>query len=94
MNPDIFVDIAVENAKREKLTGFFGLGESPIYLINGEIVSKENTKHEKLDRINLLSSEIDANEEENRLMQAEITKLYAEIDAGNYAEPASVVATA
>lgn len=52
------------------------------------------TKQEKLERINLLSGEIDANEEENRLMQAEITKLYAEIDAGIYAESASVVATA
>lgn len=52
------------------------------------------TKQDKLNRINLLSSEIDANEEENCLMQAEITKLYAEIDAEGHVEPASAVATA
>lgn len=32
------------------------------------------------ERINLLSDEIDANEEENRLMQDEIDGLYEEID--------------
>lgn len=51
------------------------------------------TKQDKLNRINLLSSEIDANEDENRLIQAEITKLYAEIDAGNYDDQKSVVAS-
>lgn len=34
-----------------------------------------------LDRVALLSGEIDANEEENRKMQEEITTLYASIDA-------------
>lgn len=42
MNPTVFVDIAVENAKREKATGFFGQGEDTVYLINGMVVSKEN----------------------------------------------------
>lgn len=39
------------------------------------------TKEQMQDRINLLSDEIDANEEENRTMQAEIDSLYARIDA-------------
>ncbi|HEY0843395.1 hypothetical protein [Methylotenera sp.] len=39
------------------------------------------TKEEMLARINLLSDEIDANEEENRFMQTEIDGLYARIDA-------------
>lgn len=39
------------------------------------------TKEEMLARINLLSDEIDANEEENRAMQAEIDSLYARIDS-------------
>lgn len=38
-------------------------------------------KQKMQDRINLLSSEIDANDEENRVMQAEITALYQKIDA-------------
>lgn len=42
------------------------------------------TKQQILDRINLLASEIDANDEENRLMQAEISQLYAKVDAGDY----------
>jgi len=56
--------------------------------------ARNMTKQDKLERIALLSDEIDANEEENRLNQQEINKLYAEIDAGNYDEPASAVATA
>lgn len=39
------------------------------------------TKEQMEERINLLSSEIDANEEENRVMQAEITALYQKLDA-------------
>ncbi len=42
------------------------------------------TKQEILDRIRLLAGEIDANEEENRVMQEEINSLYAKIDAGDY----------
>jgi len=39
------------------------------------------TKEEMQARVNLLSQEIDANEEENRMMQDEINDLYAKIDA-------------
>lgn len=39
------------------------------------------SKQKMQERINLLSSEIDANEEENRVMQAEITALYQKLDA-------------
>jgi peptidoglycan hydrolase CwlO-like protein len=39
------------------------------------------TKEQMQERINLLSSEIDANEEENQVMQEEITALYQKIDA-------------
>lgn len=39
------------------------------------------TEEQMKERINLLSSEIDANEEENRVMQAEITALYQKLDA-------------
>lgn len=39
------------------------------------------TKEELEERIRLLSDEMDANEEENRAMQAEIDALYAKIDA-------------
>jgi SMC interacting uncharacterized protein involved in chromosome segregation len=39
------------------------------------------TKDEMLARIKLLSSEIEANEEETRAMQAEIDALFARIDA-------------
>lgn len=42
---------------------------------------KNMTKEQMLARINLLSDEIDANEEENRAMQAEIDGLYARIDS-------------
>jgi hypothetical protein len=43
--------------------------------------TKQPTKQEMLDRIDLLSGEMDANEEENKMMQDEITTLYAKIDA-------------
>jgi len=39
------------------------------------------TKEEMQERIRLLSDEMDANDEENRAMQAEIDALYAKIDA-------------
>lgn len=39
-------------------------------------------KEEAKARIELLSDEMDANDEENRLMQDEINKLYKLIDAG------------
>ena len=39
------------------------------------------TKQQMLDRVKLLSDEIDGNEEENRMMQDEINSLYAKIDA-------------
>jgi len=39
------------------------------------------TEAEMLARIKLLSNEMDANDEENREMQSEITSLYAKIDA-------------
>ena len=42
------------------------------------------TKQEMKDRISLLGGEIDANEEENRVMQEEINSLYAKIDAGDF----------
>jgi FtsZ-binding cell division protein ZapB len=38
------------------------------------------TKQEALDRIELLSDEIDANEEENCMMEKEIESLYAMIE--------------
>ena len=43
--------------------------------------SAEMTDEQMLTRINLLSSEMDANDEENREMQKEINSLYAKIDA-------------
>lgn len=39
------------------------------------------TKEQIQARINILSSEIDANDEENQVMQAEITALYQKLDA-------------
>lgn len=39
------------------------------------------TKEEMEERIRVLSDEMDANDEENRAMQAEIDALYAKIDA-------------
>ncbi|HDR9034270.1 TPA: hypothetical protein QDB07_001739 [Burkholderia vietnamiensis] len=39
------------------------------------------TKEQVLARISVLSDEMDANEEENRTMQAEIDGLYARLDA-------------
>lgn len=39
------------------------------------------TKEQLLERVRLLSDEMDANEEENRAMQSEIDGLYAQIDA-------------
>lgn len=47
-------------------------------------MTMKKTKQEMLDRINLLAGEIDANEEENRMMQEEINGLYAKIDAGDF----------
>lgn len=44
------------------------------------LTPKQLTKQEMLDRINLLSGEMDANDEENKMMQEEITSLYAKID--------------
>ncbi|MBL0436821.1 hypothetical protein ACTG2K_22725 [Aeromonas caviae] len=38
------------------------------------------TKEQMLARISVLSEEIDANEEENMTMQAEIDALYKELD--------------
>ena len=39
------------------------------------------TKAQLLERVRMLSDEMDANDEENRAMQAEIDGLYAQIDA-------------
>jgi len=39
------------------------------------------TKAQLLERVRILSDEMDANDEENRAMQAEIDGLYAQIDA-------------
>lgn len=39
------------------------------------------TKEQMEARISVLSDEIDANEEENRMMQSEIDELYKRIDA-------------
>jgi len=39
------------------------------------------TKAQLLDRVSMLSDEMDANDEENRAMQSEIDGLYAQIDA-------------
>ncbi|WP_276323014.1 hypothetical protein [Burkholderia cepacia] len=39
------------------------------------------TKDEMLARISVLSDEMDANDEENRTMQAEIDDLYVRLDA-------------
>lgn len=51
--------------------------------VNVAGVNPELTKQQMLDRVAVLSDEIDANEEENRKMQEEITTLYASIDASN-----------
>lgn len=40
------------------------------------------TKEEALQQINMLSDEIDANDEENTLLQREIDELYKRIDSG------------
>lgn len=45
------------------------------------------TKEEMEARIKMLSDEMDANEEENRDMQQEINKLYAEIDKRDKPKP-------
>jgi hypothetical protein len=42
--------------------------------------SVQMTKQQMLDRVKVLSSEMDANEEENRVMQTEIDSLYSMID--------------
>lgn len=39
------------------------------------------TKQQMMDRVKMLSAEMDANDKENRVMQDEITNLYAKIDA-------------
>lgn len=44
-------------------------------------VQESMTKDEMLARISVLSDEMDANDEENRTMQAEIDDLYARLDA-------------
>jgi hypothetical protein len=46
-----------------------------------EMSTDQITKEQMRERIRLLASEINANEEENRDMQAEIDALYAKIDA-------------
>lgn len=53
---------------------------------------EEMTKEEMLARINQLSAEIDANEQENNAMENEIEKLYARIDEMKKAESQPVVA--
>ena len=45
------------------------------------------TKEQMLERISVLAAEMDANEEENRVMQAEIDVLYARIGALKVASP-------
>lgn len=45
--------------------------------------SEAMTKEQMEARISVLSEEIDANDEENRLMQSEIDDLYKRIDALN-----------
>lgn len=51
--------------------------------VNAAGVTPAFTKQQMLDRVAVLSGEIEANEEENRNMQEEITSLYASIDASN-----------
>lgn len=48
------------------------------------MISSIKTKAEALERISVLSDEIDANELENRFNQQEIDMLYAQIDSGAF----------
>lgn len=50
---------------------------------SGRIVAATETKEQMEARIRVLSDEIDANEEENRMMLWEIQDLYERIDAMN-----------
>jgi hypothetical protein len=50
-------------------------------LANDTETKTEMTREQMLARISALSDEMDANDEENRMMQAEIDSLYAKVDA-------------
>ncbi|MDO8729523.1 MAG: hypothetical protein Q7K26_06640 [bacterium] len=57
-------------------------GQTFVSLESTEIAMTEQNMQ---DRIELLSSEMDANDEENRFMQTEIDALYTKIDAAKVA---------
>lgn len=48
---------------------------------NTTATNTEMTREQMLALISLLSKEMNANDEENRMMQAEIDSLYAKLDA-------------
>lgn len=48
---------------------------------NATTTNTEMSREQMRARISLLSGEIDANDEENRMMQAEIDSLYVKLDA-------------
>lgn len=55
---------------------------SKLQTSDGAPQNQEDMTHQQmLDRISLLSGEMDANDEENQLYQKEIIDLYAKIDA-------------
>ncbi|MDO8728530.1 MAG: hypothetical protein Q7K26_01415 [bacterium] len=71
--PDVPINTTVKISQ-----GF--CGTLPIASSSSSLAPKP-TKQEMLDRISVLSDEMDANDQENMMMQEEINSLYAKIDA-------------
>jgi hypothetical protein len=44
--PAEFMEISLENAKRDKATWIFNCSGVPVYLMNGEVVDKDRFKRE------------------------------------------------
>lgn len=83
MNDDTFSNKQMDRAFEVSEADTQAAIAAQMRTVNKAGVNPALTKQQMLDRVAVLSGEIEANEEENRKMQEEITSLYASIDASN-----------
>ena len=75
--------VSSKTTSREELAALVAVGNERLVIVEEcpTLPARPQTKQQMLDRVHLLSDEMDSNEEENRIMQDEIILLYAKIDA-------------
>jgi hypothetical protein len=74
--------VSTKTTGQEEVAALLPLGKGRLVSVEEcpAVPAQPLTKQQMLDRVSVLSDEIDANEEENRVMQAEINDLYRRLD--------------